>query len=36
MLINRGKRSKTQNEQKPIRNISKNPKTFLKISLMQE
>ena len=31
-VINRGKRSKTLNEVKPVENISKNPQSFLEIT----
>ena len=34
--INRGKRSKTLSEVKPIRNISKNLQSFLEISAVQK
>ena len=35
-VINRGKRSKTLSEAKPVENISKNLQSFLKISPMQK
>ena len=35
-VINRGKRSKTLSELKPVENISKNPQNFLEISPMQK
>ena len=35
-MINRGKRSKTLSEVRPIKNISKNPLSFLEISPMQK
>ena len=34
-VIDRGKRSKTLSEVKPIKNICKNPESFLEISLVQ-
>ena len=34
-VIKRGKRSKTLSEVKPFENISKNPQSFLEISLAQ-
>ena len=36
MVINRGKRSKTLSEVKPVENISKTLQSFLEISLMQK
>ena len=36
MIINRGKRSKTPNEVKPVENVSKNPESFVKISPVQK
>ena len=36
MVINRGKRSKTLNEVKPVENINKNPESFLEISPVQK
>ena len=35
-VINRGKRSKTLSEVKPVENISKNLQNFLEISPMQK
>ena len=35
MVINRGKRRKTLSEVKPVKNISKNPQSFLEISPVQ-
>ena len=35
-VINRGKRSKTLSEVKPVKNTSKNPQSFLEISLVQK
>ena len=35
-VIDRGKRSKTLSEVKPVENISKNPQSFLVISPMQD
>ena len=35
-VVNRGKRSKTLNEIKPVKNRSKNPQSFLEISPMQK
>ena len=35
-MIDRGKRSKTMSEVKPIKNISKNLQSFLEISLLQK
>ena len=35
-VINRGKRSKTLSEVKPVKNISKNLQMFLEISLVQK
>ena len=35
-VVNRGKRSKTLSEVKPVENISKNPQSFLEISPVQE
>ena len=35
-VINRGKRSKTLSEVKPVENISKNLQTFLEISPVQK
>ena len=35
-VIDRGKRSKTLSEVKLVENISKNPQSFLEISLMQK
>ena len=35
-VIDRGKRNKTLSEVKPVKNISKNPQSFLEISLMQK
>ena len=35
-VINRGKRSKTLSEVKPVQNISKNLQSFLEISLVQK
>ena len=35
-VIDRGKRSKTLNEVKLVENISKNPTSFLEISLVQK
>ena len=35
-VIDRGKRSKTLCEVKPVENISKNPQSFLEISPMQK
>ena len=35
-VINRGKRSKTVSEVKPVKNISKNLQTFLEISPLQK
>ena len=35
-VIDRGKRSKTLSEVKLMENISKNPQSFLEISLVQE
>ena len=34
-MIDRGKRSKSLNEVKPVENINKNPQNFLKISPVQ-
>ena len=34
-MIDRGKRSTTQSEVKPVKNISKNLKSFLEISHVQ-
>ena len=36
MVIDRGKRSKTLSEVKPIENINKNPQSFLEISPVQK
>ena len=36
MVINRGKRRKTLSEVKPVKNISKNPQSFLEISPVQK
>ena len=36
MVINRGKRSKTLSEVKPVENISKTLQSFLEISLLQK
>ena len=33
-VVHRGKRTKTLNEVKPVKNISKNLKSFLEISLV--
>ena len=35
-VIDRGKRSKTLSEVKPVKNISKNLQSFLEISLVQK
>ena len=35
-MIDRGKRSKTPSEVKPVENISKNPQSFLDINLVQK
>ena len=35
-VINRGKRSKTLNEVNPVKNISKNPESFLEIHPLQK
>ena len=35
-VIVRGKRSKTMNEVKPVRNIDKNPESFLEIRPVQK
>ena len=35
-VINRGKRTKTLSEIKPVENISKNSQSFLEISLVQK
>ena len=35
MMIDRGKRSKTRSEVKPVKNTSKNLQSFLEISPMQ-
>ena len=35
-LIDRGKKSKTMSEVKPVENISKNPQSFLDISPVQK
>ena len=35
-VVDRGKRSKTLSEIKLIKNVSKNPQSFLEISLMQK
>ena len=35
-VIDRGKRSKTLSEVKSVENISKNPQSFLEISLMRK
>ena len=35
-MIDRGKRSKTLSEVKLVENITKNPQSFLEISLMQK
>ena len=35
-VINRGKRSKALSEVKPVKNISKNPLSFLEISPVQK
>ena len=35
-VIDRGKRSKTLSEVKPVENISKNPESFLEISPVQK
>ena len=35
-VIDRGKRSKTLSEVKPVENISKNPQSFLEISSIQK
>ena len=35
-VIDRGKRSKTLSEVKPVENISKNPQSFLEISPVQK
>ena len=36
MVINSEKRSMAPNEVKPVKNISKNPQSFLKISFLKE
>ena len=36
MVINRGKRSKTQNGEQPVENISKNIQSFQKISPVEK
>ena len=36
MVIDRGKRSKKPNEVKPVKNINKNPQSFLKKTLLQK
>ena len=35
-MIDRGKRSKMVNEEKPVKNLSKNPQSFLEISPVQK
>ena len=35
-MIDRGKRSKTMSEVKPVENVSKNPRSFLKMSPVQK
>ena len=35
-MIDRGKRRKTLSEVKPVKNISKNPQSFLEISHVQK
>ena len=35
-VVHRGKRTKTLNEVKPVKNISKNLKSFLEINLVQK
>ena len=35
-VIDRGKRSKTMSEAKPVENVSKNPQSFLAIRSMQQ
>ena len=35
-VIDRGKRSKTQPEVNPVKNVTKNPESFLQISHMQK
>ena len=35
-VIDRGKRNKALSEVKPVKNISKNPQSFLEMSLMQK
>ena len=35
-VIDRGKRSKTMSEAKPVENVSKNAQSFLAISSMQQ
>ena len=35
-VIERGKRSKTQPEVNPVKNVTKNPESFLQISHMQK
>ena len=36
MKIDRGKRSKTLSEVKPVKNITKNPQSFVEISPLQK